>query len=448
MPAPDTEVERFVRDHSCTTFVDVYLADMLAKPRGKRLRVDALSSVYSGGFRLPASMFALDVTGNTIEATGLGFDDGDADRSCLPIKGSLVPSPWMEGVGQVQVSMRDHNGEPFFADPRHVLARVVERLRALKVTPVTALELEFYVLRPQQLRGGGVRGEWNRGRRINHRQINSLAEVEDFSAVLMDIVRACETQGVPATGMLAESGMGQFEVNLRHVGDVCLACDHAVRLKRIVRGVCRKHGLHATFMAKPHAAQPGSGTHLHVSLVQEDGTAIFAQSEERLRHAIGGLCATMTDSMLVFAPTANSYRRIRPECYVPLAPTWGFNNRGVAVRIPADTRENRRIEHRVAGADVNPYLLAAVVLAGIHYGLAHKITPAEPTAGNAYRTAVTGLLPTSWQEAVGAFERSGFIREYLGAAFQGLFATSRRAELQAFDAHVTPLEHEWYLDAG
>jgi glutamine synthetase len=426
----------------------VYLADLLAKPRGKRLRVDALPSVYSGGFRLPASMFALDVTGNTIEATGLGFDDGDADRSCLPVKGSLVPSPWMEGVGQVQVSMLDHDGEPFFADPRHVLAGIVERLRALKITPVTALELEFYVLRPDRLKGSGVRGEWQRGRRIHHRQINSLAQVEDFSVVLTDIVRACETQGVPATSMLAESGVGQFEVNLQHVSDACLACDHAVRLKRIVRGVCRKHGWHATFMAKPHAAQPGSGMHLHVSLLQEDGSRIFAESEERLRHAIGGLGATMSDSMLIFAPTANSYRRIRPEAYVPLAPTWGFNNRGVALRIPADTRDNRRIEHRVAGADVNPYLLTAVVLAGIHYGLSHKITPAEPTTGNAYRSAMTGLLPTSWREAAGAFERSAFIREYFGSAFQQLFATSRRTELQAFDAHVTPLEYEWYLDAG
>jgi glutamine synthetase len=208
-------------------------------------------------------------------------------------------------------------------------------------------------------------------------------------------------------------------------------------------------------MAKPYVDEPGSGTHIHVSLLRNDGRNAFAAQSAApntiLRHAIGGLAATMADSMLVFAPTANSYRRFRPECYVPLGPTWGLNNRGVALRIPADTPENRRVEHRVAGADVNPYLLAALVLAGVHRGITQQIEPGEPVSGNAYRdgaSAGVAAIPINWYEAALVFERSTFVQEYLGAAFQQLFSTTRRAELRAFDNQVTPLEYDWYLTAG
>jgi len=449
-----SDVETFTRANPHAQFVDVLLPDLLATPRGKRLKIDALSAVYAGAFRLPGSIFAMDALGNTVEATGLGFDDGDADRSCMPVEGSLVSAPWMDqGVAQIQVSMADHDGRPFFGDPRHVLSRVLDRYGTLGLKPVVALEVEFYVVDPRRTRQGGIRPATapGKGARRSGKQINSMARIEELSAILAEISRTCEIQNVPATSMLAESGPGQYEVNLRHVGDACLACDHVIRLKRIVRGVFLKHGLNATFMAKPYADEPGSGTHIHVSLLKADGLNAFAseslEPNNKLRHAIGGLAATMAESMLVFAPTVNSYRRFRPECYVPLGPTWGLNNRGVALRIPADTAENRRVEHRVAGADVNPYLLAALVLAGIHRGITAQIEPSKPVCGNAYRDGAVEL-PINWHEAAHAFEKSAFVREYLGPQFQTLFATTRCAELGAFDNQVTPLEYDWYLTAG
>ncbi|HVO47547.1 MAG TPA: glutamine synthetase family protein [Steroidobacteraceae bacterium] len=458
MPTPVSDIESFTRAHPDTQFIDVLLPDLLSTPRGKRLKIDALASVYAGAFRLPGSIFAMDALGNTIEATGLGFDDGDADRSCIPVSDSLVTSPWMdEGVAQIQVSMADHDGQPFFGDPRHVLGGVVSRFTRIGLRPVIALEVEFYVVDTRRTRQGGIQPAATPGKSVRRsgKQINSMARIEEMSAILAEISRICEIQNVPATSMLAESGPGQYEVNLRHVDDPCLACDHVIRLKRIVRGVFLKHGLSATFMAKPYADEPGSGTHIHVSLLREDGTNLFASSgkepNQALRHAIGGLAATMSESMLVFAPTANSFKRFRPECYVPLGPTWGLNNRGVALRIPADTPENQRVEHRVAGADVNPYLLAATVLAGIHRGIEQKIQPGKPVSGNPYRqgaSAPADLLPTHWHEAALAFERSEFLQEYLGAGFQRLFVTTRRAELQSFDHQVTPLEYDWYLTAG
>jgi len=451
-----SDIDTFTRAHPDTQFVDVLLPDLLSTPRGKRLKIDDLPAVYAGAFRLPGSIFAMDALGNTIEATGLGFDDGDADRSCIPVVDSLVCAPWMaEGVAQIQVSMADHDGKPFYGDPRHVLAQVVSRFTELGLRPVVALEVEFYVVDPRRTRQGGIRPAAAPGKsmRRSGKQINSMARIEELSAILAEISRTCEIQNVPATSMLAESGPGQYEVNLRHVADPCLACDHVIRLKRIVRGVFLKHGLNATFMPKPYAEEPGSGTHIHVSLLQDDGRNPFASDSldpnESLRHAIGGLATTMAEAMLVFAPTANSYKRFRPECYVPMSPTWGLNNRGVALRIPADSPENRRVEHRVAGADVNPYLLAAMVLAGVHRGITRKIEPCEPITGNPYRDCVEAApLPTNWYESTLLFERSEFVKEYLGTDFQQLYATTRRAELQAFENQVTPLEYDWYLMAG
>jgi len=448
------EIDAFMCRNPGLHYVDVLLTDSLGAARGKRLKFDALHEVFTGGFRLPASMFALDALGNTVEASGLGFDDGDADRPCLPIPGSLVPVPWLdEYVAQIQVTMFDTNGHPFFGDPRQVLSQVASRFVPLGLKPVVAVELEFYVVDAERVPQVGVRPPTLHGAppARSGKQINSMQRVSELSAILAEISEACERQNVPASSALAESGPGQYEINLRHVADPGLASDHAVRLKRVVTGVFRRHGLQATFMPKPYADQAGSGAHVHVSLLQHDGQNAFASADAGgntlLSHAIGGLAATMSESMLVFAPTANSYRRFRPECYVPLSPSWGINNRGVALRIPADDPGNRRVEHRVAGADANPYLLVAAVLAGMHHGLANRIDPGPPHRGNAYRD-VTRTLPAHWREAATLFERSTFVRDYLGASFQHLFATTRRAELEAFDAHVSALEHEWYLSNG
>lgn len=453
MPTHDTqeEIAALRREHPAIRFVDVLLADLCGVPRGKRVTMAELEGVYAGGFLLPGSMFALDVLGHTIEQTGLGFEEGDADRACLPIPGTLVPVPWLKDeVAQVQVSMADGGGAAFYGDPRHVLAQVIERFRKLRLTPVVAVELEFYLLDLQRTAAGAVQPPRlpQTQRREYRTQINSMSDLGEYSAVLADISTACERQRIPAGTALAEYGPGQFEVNLHHAADALRACDEAIRFKRLVRAVALNHGMEATFMPKPYRDMAGSGAHLHVSLIDDGGRNVFecadAAGNEPLHHAIGGLAATMADAMLVFAPTANSYRRYRSESYVPLKPSWAVNNRGVALRIPVSDAKNRRVEHRVAGADANPYLLCAAVLAGMHYGLAGKIDPGAPLQGNAYRDAKPSL-PITWPEAALAFERSAFVREYFGERFQNLFVTTRRGELQAFESHVTTLEYDWYV---
>jgi glutamine synthetase len=445
------EIAALRREFPATRFVDVLLADLCGIPRGKRVTIDELEQVYRGEFLLPGSLFAVDVQGGTIQETHLGFDEGDADRPCLPLPGTLVPMPWSrEDAAQVQVCMRDHDGSDFYGDPRHALGRVLARFCDLGLTPVVAIELEFYFLDMERTLEGRIQPPRLplTGRREYRTQINSMTDLNEFAAVLADINTACAAQRISAGTALAEYGPGQFEVNLHHSSDVLAACDEAIRFKRVVRGIATQHGMEATFMPKPYADMAGSGAHLHVSVLDRSGRNIFASDDplgsERLRHAIGGLAQSMSDAMFIFAPTINSYRRYRSESYVPLSPTWAVNNRGVALRIPVSTPENRRVEHRVAGADANPYLLAAAVLAGIHRGLVRTPDPGPPLAGNAYKDART-TLPITWPEAALAFEGSEFIREYFGEKFQTLFATTRRGELHAFESQVSTLEYAWYV---
>jgi glutamine synthetase len=420
-------------------------------PRGKRVTVEELEGIHRNGLLLPASMFALDVLGGTVQSTGLGFDEGDADRVCLPVPGTLVTVPWLgEQVAQMQVSMFDHDRSPFFGDPRHVLEAVVARFAALGLKPVMAVELEFYRVDRERTAAGHAQPprQPRTGRREFKTQINSMQDMNEYSAVLAAIDAAARAQELPTGTVLAEYGPGQFEVNLHHVDDALRACDHAIRLKRLVKGVALQFGMEATFMPKPYRDQAGSGAHLHVSLVDAQGRNVFASEDpagsEHLRHAIGGLAATVNDAMAICAPTANSYRRFRTEAYVPLNPSWSVNNRGVAFRVPHGPPDSRRVEHRIAGADVNPYLLAAIVLGGMHLGLLQQLDPGPVLAGNAYRDT-TPTIPLSWPEALTVFERSAFARDYLGERFARLYAQTRRGEMMEFCSHVPAIDYDWYL---
>ena len=275
-----------------------------------------------------------------------------------------------------------------------------------------------------------------------------MTDLNEYSRLLAEIDRVCRQQNVPATSSLAEYGPGQYEVNLAHAPDALRVCDEALRFKRIVKSVARAHGCDATFLPKPYPDMAGSGLHVHVSLLDADGRNIFAaptpQESGPLRHAIAGTLATLADGMAICAPGPNSYRRFKAEAYVPLHPTWSINNRGSAVRVPASDPANLRIEHRLAGADAHPYLVTAWLLAGIHHGLTRKLEPPPVMTGNAY--AQSGEpLPLSWSAAIERFAASAVARNYFGEPFTTLYSTVKRAEMDEFNSHITPLEIARYL---
>jgi len=447
--------EAFLAAHPAVRFVDILMPDLCGVLRGKRMSLADLPGVYEHGMFLPASMFALDVLGGTVQSTGLGFDEGDDDWPCLPIERTLFAAPWLGlNVAQLQVQMQDAAGEPFFGDPRHVLGRVLERYAARGWTPVIALELEFYFVDPERTSDGHAQPPRSRltGRRENRTQINSMADLESVSDILSEIAATCEEQNVPTGTALAEYGPNQWEVNLRHVADARLACDQAIRFKRIVKGIAHQRGLEATFMAKPYADMAGSGMHMHVSVLDDSGRNIFASEDvlgnDLLKQAAAGLLETMPDGVAVFAPNANSYRRMRPETYVPMHATWGYNNRGAAVRVPVSGAADRRIEHRVSGADANPYLVAAAVLAGILHGIDRKLTAPPALEGNPFTQKLSAVpLPGDWPTALTRFAASEVLRDYFGKDFVRLYALTRRGEMQDFNNHITPLDYAWYLES-
>ncbi|TFH88026.1 glutamine synthetase [Billgrantia azerbaijanica] len=448
------EARDFLARHPGIDTVDLLISDLNGVLRGKRIASSNLEKVFTQGINLPASVFALDILGNTIEATGLGLAIGDSDRVCHPLPGSLMPTPWRRQGRQAQLllSMVEPDGTPFFAEPRQVLARQLTRLTARGLRPVVAVEMEFYLVDRERDALGMIQPPCSpsTGERASQSQLYSVTELDDYAAFLEAVQAAAESQGLPLDTMLKECAPGQFEITLKHGDDVLAACDAAVLLKRLIKGVAQNHGFEATFMAKPYGLEAGNGTHVHISLLDATGYNVFAAEDgaalgtPRLHQAVAGLLELMPASMAIFAPNLNAYRRFQPGLYVPMTPTWGFDNRSVALRIPSGPNAARRIEHRVAGADANPYLLLAALLAGIEHGLAHMLTPSQPVTGNAYEQFAPSLT-NSWCQALDLLETSEPLREALGSDFLAVFLANRRAERDQAMQHVSRLELDWYL---
>ncbi|KFA98019.1 glutamine synthetase family protein [Vibrio sp. ER1A] len=439
-------IERFIEHHPDVTTLDLILFDMNGVVRGKRVPLSQLNKVLEQGICLPASVFALDICGETVEETGLGFEKGDGDRICRMVTSSLVTTPWQENSAQAIVTMFEPtSNQPFFADPRHVLEVQLDKLATKGLKPCIAVELEFYLqdLEPDEAGNPQPPLMPISGERMTQTQVYSLEELDEFKAFLDEVIETCNAQNIPADNITAEYAPGQFEVNLKHTSDVLLACDQAMLLKRVVRAVAKKHGFYANFMAKPYTEYAGNGCHVHISLQDDVGNNVFGENEELLLNAIAGVLAHLEDSMAIFAPNANSYRRLQPNMFVPLHATWGWDNRTVAVRIPASGTEDKRIEHRLSGADVNPYLTVAVLLASIIDGIENKLTPPAPIEGDATLLELP-MLPISWDMSLHEFENSQFMKSSFGEEFCKVYLANKKHEQARFSAQVSPLEYQWY----
>ncbi len=446
------EAEAFLDAHPQMQFFDLVYTGLSGVPRGKRLRRSELAPLYQQGRFLPSSLLVSDITGRDVEETGFIWEEGDKDRVARPIAGRLTAAPWLgNDVAQIPVSAYEQNGAAFDLDPRHVLARVIDRFAADSLTPVVACELEFYLLDTARDAQGRVQlARWPMsGRRPAHHDQYALDELAEAMPLLRELWAACDAMGLPLEGAIGEYGPGQLEITLRHRNDALAAADDAVLFKRAAKGVALKHDCEATFMAKPFAQFAGSGLHVHVSIDDAQGANIFAADNSEgappLRHAIGGLQALLGESMAVLAPNANSYRRFKANSYAPVAPLWGVDNRTCAFRVPAGAPQSRRIEHRVAGADAHPALALAVLLAGVHHGLTNALDPGPPVAGNGYEAAAgRALIPANWPEALGRFSQSALLADYLGEAFVRTYATVKQAEHDRYQSVVPDVDYEWY----
>ncbi|TBU73053.1 glutamine synthetase [Pseudomonas daroniae] len=451
------EAEAFLAANPQVRSIELFLIDANGVPRGKLLHRDELLAMYRNGRPLPSTILGLTINGDDVEETGLVWEVGDADCWTYPLPGSLTLQPWRNHpTGQVQVSMHPEQGLPAApADPRHVLIRCIDALKADGLHPVMAVELEFYLLdRERGEQGRPLPARQMNGQRPHATQVYGVYELEQLQPFLDDLYAACEAQGLPARTAISEYAPGQVEITLEHRFDALQAIDEGVRYKRLVKGVANRHGLQACFMAKPFGDLAGCGMHMHVSLADEQGNNLMASElsdlegshgTPLLRHAIGGMMATLLDSLALFCPNANSFRRFQANSYAPLAKSWGVNNRTVSFRVPGGPAASRHIEHRICGADANPYLAAAAILAGIHHGVSQKIDPGTPIVGNGYAQA-TDVLPTDWLGALRALEQSEWAKEALGADFLKVFLAIKQTEYRQFMAEVGEQDWRWYLN--
>lgn len=449
------EARTFLDAHPEIEAFDIVLSDANGVGRGKIIRRHELTSLYEHGRHLPISILGLDITGEDVHDTGLIWDSGDGDLRGWPVPGTLKPlHGTQQPRGQVLLSMYALDGTPMTSDPRHALARQVEAFAAKGLFPAGAFELEFFLLADERDAEGRVQpaGAVLDGRKSSKTEVYSVDHLQGMEPLFSDIYAAADAQDIPAETVISEYAPGQYELTLNYRPDIMQAADDLVMLKRIVRSQARRHGVTACFMAKPIEKYAGSGMHLHVSLQDAGGKNVFAEKEEgtwspALLHALGGLSATMAESMLVFAPHANSWRRFVSQSYAPVAPTWGVNNRSVALRIPAGNVSARRIEHRPAGVDANPYLVAATVLAAIGKGLEEKLDPGPGVSGNGYEAPCNGAsaMPADWRSAIEAARESAFLRQALGEDMHRTFTAIKHAEYLRVARTVSELDYHLYL---
>lgn len=438
------EAKDFVARHPTLQWVDILMFDLNGIGRGKRIRPGELAAFAGKEIMFPSTVYIMDARGSCAEETGRLWETGDPDVPFRILADTLAPvaADGTTFAQAVMVPVGDGGG----LDPHRLLERQVNALNKDGYNPVAAVELEFYVAKacPQGKfelstpAGLVANPDWQ--------QLYQFEELDCIRGFIDDIYRIAETQKLPVDAVLQEAGPGQFEINLKHKKDIKGAALDGLLLKRAVKVAARLHGMEATFMSKPHHDWSGSGMHIHVSLVDDKGNNVFAGDpiSPLFRHALGGLRDTMGDFMAVWAQSANAYRRYQPKSYVPMAAHWGFNNRTVSLRVLNSPAAATRVEHRIAGADANPYLVLAAVLAGIRHGITHKIDPGPESKGNAAEDPNALELPTAWVNALARFDASKVVREAFGEEFQTVYSRLKQAERQNFERVVTALDHEWY----
>ncbi|OUD09294.1 glutamine synthetase [Marivivens niveibacter] len=424
-------------------------ADLNGQPRGKRVPVRFARKIEKDGMRFPQSALNLDIWGEDVEDSPLVFEVGDPDGILYPTERGYVPMPWLDSPSALlPLWMFTEDGVPFDGDPRHALARVVKRYDEMGLKPVVAFEMEFYLVddsgkeiqQPKSPRSG---------KRRMGGEILSLRALDAFDNFFNDLYDACDAMDIDTEAATSEVGIGQFEINLCHIEDALKAADDAYLFKMLVRGLARKHGMAASFMAKPYEDYAGNGLHVHFSVQDTDGNNVFAndtfEGTDMLRHAIAGCLRGIPDMALIFAPHENSYARLVPESHAPTGICWAYENRTASIRVPGGSLKARRIEHRVAGGDVNPYLFLAAVLGSALTGIEDQLVPPPPISGNAYEQEMA-QIPDTWAQAIDRFENSFMTERIFPRQLIDNLVATKRQELHYLGELSEQEKLDLYLD--
>ncbi len=437
----------WLKDHAITE-VECMVPDLSGIARGKILPANKFrQSIEEGTLRLPESIFLQTVTGQFISSEVL--DDTEPDMHLSPDFSSIRVVPWyQEPTAQVICDVYRPDGTPIGFAPRQVLRNVLELYRGQGWRAVVAPELEFYLVAKNLDPDYPLEPPIGRsGRPESGRQSYGIDAVNEFDPIFEDIYDYSEAQGLDIDTLIHEAGVAQVEINFNQ-GDPLLMADQAFLFKRTVRQVALRHDIYATFMAKPYSAEPGSAMHIHQSVEDaKSGKNLFADGDggdtDLFHYHIGGLQAHLPAAMPLLAPNVNSYRRLTRHQAAPINLHWGRENRTTGLRVPNSRPANRRVENRVPGADTNPYLVIAATLACGYLGMAGRMTPTEPTQGNAYERAFA--LPQHMPGALEKLRQSAELKQMLGDDFVNILLEVKGAEYEGYREVISAWEREHLL---
>jgi glutamine synthetase len=444
--------KEFLNNHPNLEKIEFIYVDFNGIPRGKYASPKTLVKAFDGGLRMPISSYVLDVWGDNPKGTGLVMS-GDGDAICRPVSSSLAVTPWnSRNTAQCLVSMEGGDGEPIYADPRHILSSVLDRFNKLNLKPVIAPEMEFYLVDKQLQKNGHPQMPLIPGthRRYEDVQLLNLSEMDDFEGFFALVEKSAHSLGIPAETAIKECAPGQFEINLLHHDDALLMADQTFLMKRLIKNCARKFNMNATFMAKPFSEEAGNGMHAHLSIVDKDGKNVFQVDKDKqpqgiFAEAISGLLKTTPDFLSFYAPHSNSYRRLVHNAdHAPTTLSWGNENRTALIRLPEASSEATRLEFRLPSADSNPYLVFASILSSVLSGITEKYSLDKETLGNAHAQHEPALAIT-WREAVHKTSESLIVKDFFGERFQKSYQCVKESEIKRFESTITDFEYNSYL---
>ncbi|GLK88122.1 glutamine synthetase family protein [Pseudomonas turukhanskensis] len=432
------------------TEVECLVSDLSGIARGKISPTNKF--LAEQGMRLPESVLLQTVTGDFVDDDVYYdlLDPADIDMHCRPDENAVFLVPWaLEPTAQVIHDTYDKMGNPIDLSPRNILKKVLALYTAKNWKPIVAPEMEFYLTERSPDPDYPLKPPVGRsGRQETGRQSYSIEATNEFDPLFEDMYDWCEAQGLDLDTLIHEEGTAQMEINFRH-GDALHLADQIFVFKRTMREAALRHNVAATFMAKPMTGEPGSAMHVHQSVVDlSTGKSVFANedgsmSELFLGH-IGGLQKYIPETLPLFAPNVNSFRRFLPDTSAPVNVEWGSDNRTVGLRVPESDPQNMRVENRLPGADANPYLaLAASLLCG-YVGMVEGLNPSEPVVGRGYERRNL-RLPLTLEQALECMEQSTMVKEYLGQRFPAAYVAVKRAEHENYKRVISSWEREFLL---
>ena len=424
--------------------VIVAFADMQGRLVGKRVAARLfVEEMAAHGAECCSYLLAVDVEMNTVSGYAMSsWDTGYGDMVMRPDLNTLRLVPWLPDTALVLADLGWADGSPVAVSPRAILRRQLDRLGERGLVADVATELEFIVFDEpyRQAWAAGYRGLTPASDYNIDYAISASSRMEPL---LRDIRQGMQKAGLQFEAVKGECNRGQQEIGFRY-DEALITCDNHVIYKNGAKEIADQHGQSLTFMAK-YDEREGNSCHIHLSMRDADGSAVFADGDSphgmssTFRAFLAGLLATLRDFTLFYAPNINSYKRFADGSFAPTALSWGLDNRTCALRVVGHGR-NTRVECRVPGGDVNPYLAVAALIAGGLYGIEKGLALTEPFAGNAYEAPDVERLPSTLAEAVSVFEASTLAREAFGDDVVAHYLNNARVELAAFNAAVTDWE--------